>query len=281
MPKWLFIFINMKTSQKIIFAAFIAGVSILALGSEAEAQTVSFKRNLTVGSRGADVSSLQQNLIRKGYLKTAATGYFGPSTRAALAAWQKAMRISPASGYFGPLSRTKIVGAVSTPAPAVPPQGYPAPVADAGIPVRIRIPKLNVNTVVRQNGLKADGSLDAPANISDVGWYKLGAAPGEQGNAVLTGHVAQIRGGVMVKPGVFHNLSSLKPGDKIYVENNKGETITFTVRASKVYDPNADAPEVFAATGGSKLNIITCEGTWNPAQQSYTGRLVVFADKTS
>src|SRR3989344_3023098 len=51
-----------------------------------------FTRNLTVGSRGDDVSALQQTLINGGQLTavSAPTGYFGSATQAALAKWQAA-----------------------------------------------------------------------------------------------------------------------------------------------------------------------------------------------
>ncbi len=75
-------------------------------------------RNLTLGSRGTDVTSLQQFLIiaNKGsaaqFLADAgATGYFGLLTRAALAEYQAAVGISPAAGYFGPITRAQILNA--------------------------------------------------------------------------------------------------------------------------------------------------------------------------
>ena len=76
-------------------------------GSSSSGSTMyNFTRDLTVGSSGADVTSLQQLLITKGYLKVSApTGYFGALTQKALAAWQAANGISPAAGYFGPKTR--------------------------------------------------------------------------------------------------------------------------------------------------------------------------------
>lgn len=83
-------------------------------GMQTQAVAYAFTRNLTVGSKGADVQKLQQFLISAGYLKNAtATTYFGTQTRAALAAWQKAKGISPAVGYFGPTTRAR-VNALST-----------------------------------------------------------------------------------------------------------------------------------------------------------------------
>ncbi|HVB20118.1 MAG TPA: peptidoglycan-binding protein [Candidatus Paceibacterota bacterium] len=64
--------------------------------------------DLTMGSTGAAVTSLQQALIGGGYsIPAGATGYFGAQTRAAVIAWQKAMGVSPAAGYFGAISRSK------------------------------------------------------------------------------------------------------------------------------------------------------------------------------
>jgi hypothetical protein len=66
-----------------------------------------FTQDLTLGSKGADVTALQQMLISDGYLTavTAPTGYFGALTQKALAAFQAAKGITPAAGYFGPKTR--------------------------------------------------------------------------------------------------------------------------------------------------------------------------------
>lgn len=68
-----------------------------------------FTRNLTVGSRGDDVSELQRFLVRRGFLTLVSpTGYFGSLTKAALARYQAESGITPAAGYFGPITRTSI-----------------------------------------------------------------------------------------------------------------------------------------------------------------------------
>ena len=73
--------------------------------SGGSSSSYSFTRDLTVGSKGADVTALQNWLGSKGYLSVAATGYFGALTKAALAKFQAANGISPAAGYFGPKTR--------------------------------------------------------------------------------------------------------------------------------------------------------------------------------
>jgi hypothetical protein len=84
-------------------AAFLAGT-----GSTPSAITES----LTVGSKGADVTTLQAFLIAqakgpaaKALASAGATGYFGTLTQAALAEYQAAAGITPAHGYFGPITR--------------------------------------------------------------------------------------------------------------------------------------------------------------------------------
>lgn len=83
---------------------------IAALQAQLGGTSVSaFVRDLTIGSRGADVISLQSWLITKGYsIPAGATGYFGLQTRAAVAAFQAAHGITPAVGYFGPITRSVV-----------------------------------------------------------------------------------------------------------------------------------------------------------------------------
>lgn len=67
----------------------------------------SFLRNLWVGSRGGDVTALQNILKEGGYFSGEATGYFGGLTMKAVRAFQKDNGISQ-TGYFGPLTRDSI-----------------------------------------------------------------------------------------------------------------------------------------------------------------------------
>jgi sortase (surface protein transpeptidase) len=148
-----------------------------------------------------------------------------------------------------------------------------------GLPVRLVIPKLNINAAFQYDGLTPSGTMETPTNVSDVGWFTGSSLPGKAGVAIVIGHVAQIRRGVVTKQGVFSDLGALSAGDTFSVVNDEGATTNFVVRKSRTYDPTADATDVFTSTdGGAHLNFITCEGTWNQAQLEYTQRLVVFAD---
>ena len=89
-------------------AALMAQLQAMQGGSSSSA---SFTRDLTIGSKGADVTDLQSWLISKGFsIPAGATGYFGAQTRTAVAQWQASAGISPAAGYFGAKSRAAIGG---------------------------------------------------------------------------------------------------------------------------------------------------------------------------
>ncbi len=89
-------------------AALMAQIQALQAqsGSTSTSASATFTKDLTVGSKGADVTALQNWLIGKGFsIAAGATGTFGAQTKAAVAAWQASAGITPAAGYFGAKSR--------------------------------------------------------------------------------------------------------------------------------------------------------------------------------
>lgn len=142
-----------------------------------------------------------------------------------------------------------------------------------GHPSRLVIPVLNINATIEELGITTDGEMDVPSSILDVGWYQYGPRPGESGSAVVAGHLDGKNGEL----GVFSNLSELKPGDNLFVEDSRGVSAAFMVRESRTYDPGY-APEVFDGSGSARLNLVTCDGHWNKNSKSYSKRLIVFAD---
>lgn len=149
-------------------------------------------------------------------------------------------------------------------------------VSEASItpPVRLTIPTINVQAEVVQVGLTAQGAMEVPGNAVDVGWLYIGPRPGEKGSAVMAGHFDGENG----EAGVFNDLDKLRAGDKLYVEDEKGEIIAFAVRENRIYDPGF-ADEVFNQNDGAHLNLVTCDGVWEGKKKSYSKRLVVFTDK--
>ena len=148
--------------------------------------------------------------------------------------------------------------------------------ASTGLPVRLKIPKINVDAVVEYVGLTSEGAMDVPKGPMEVAWFSLGPRPGEQGSSVIAGH-SGYKDNI---PAVFDNLHKLKKGDRIYVEDGNGTITTFVVRESRRYDPEADASNVFDLNDGNvHLNLITCIGIWNETAKSRSERLIVFTDK--
>lgn len=144
-----------------------------------------------------------------------------------------------------------------------------------GLPVRLKIPILGVDSLVEDALITPEGRMDVPSGSINVAWFALGPYPGQIGSAVIGGHFG-IKNGV---PFVFYNLNKLKVGDKIYVLNDKGETLAFVVRLIKSFDRNADATEVFTSDDNlAHLNLITCEGIWNQLNGVYPERRVIFTD---
>lgn len=160
------------------------------------------------------------------------------------------------------------------PAPTETPIPTPtaAPVAN---PVRIVIPKLNIDTVVESKGNDAEGHMDVPSDWNHTAWYNLGPKPGEEGAAVVAGHFDTNTGG----PAVFYYLSALLPGDNINVIDETGKTMTFTVVDKRNYEYYSfPVDEVFSDRSGHKMNLITCSGVWDFRNHNYTDRLVIFTE---
>lgn len=144
-------------------------------------------------------------------------------------------------------------------------------------PHRLIIPAIGVDANVQKVGLawQGTGDMGIPTNFTDVGWYKDGPAPGAPGSAVIDGHLD----GKDVPEAVFYNLDKLKKGDEVSVVDATGKTFTFRVVETKVYDYNAPADDVFDTDKSkTRLNLITCAGSWDKTARLYDKRVVVFTE---
>jgi peptidoglycan hydrolase-like protein with peptidoglycan-binding domain len=114
--------------KKILIAS---GIAAFAFAAVAAAATTTFSTNLTVGSKGPDVSALQTWLISNGFhiaaIESGATtpGYFGSQTQAAVKLYQTSKGI-PSTGFVGPLTRAALNGSAvaMTPTSTTCPVGY-------------------------------------------------------------------------------------------------------------------------------------------------------------
>lgn len=139
-------------------------------------------------------------------------------------------------------------------------------------PSQLTIPKLSIQAPIEKTGLTNDGQMGVPDNGNDVAWFEPGTKPGNEGNAVIAGHVDDKEG-----PAVFYNLHKLDKGDEIFVSDESGNVLTFVVTNKEAY-PREDAPlrEIFGPTFDHQLNLITCTGLFDRQNKTHEERLVVY-----
>lgn len=140
------------------------------------------------------------------------------------------------------------------------------------VPQRVDIPAIGVSAPITPEGTDSAGALEMPplsaANLA--AWYDGGPAPGQDGAAVIAGHVDNAGG-----PLVFWWLRELRPGDKVIVSPGN---LVFTV--TKITEVNKDAFPTLAVYGpaqGPQLRLITCGGTFDYATGHYLDNVIVFA----
>ena len=75
-----------------------------------------------------------------------------------------------------------------------------------GLPVRLQIPIIGVDSVIEDAYITTDGRMDVPTGSENVAWFAIGPEPGKMGSAVIGGHY-RIDNGV---PKVFYNLNKLR-----------------------------------------------------------------------
>ncbi|HEX9132095.1 MAG TPA: class F sortase [Ktedonobacteraceae bacterium] len=142
-------------------------------------------------------------------------------------------------------------------------------------PARLLIPMIGVNAPIEMVGVTPDNDLAVPVRNPwvDVGWYGSGPRPGEQGSAVIDGHLDRPGG----SPAVFWRLQDVHMGDEVMVIDASGKTLRFHVTGSAFYPPQeAPIQQIFGNETGAYLNLITCAGDWIPSQHQTSLRLVIF-----
>lgn len=236
----------------------MAQLAALQGGGSGSGAACTFTRSLTVGSSGADVTCLQNYLTSTGHFTFAggATGYFGPVTRTAVAAWQAANGVSPAAGFFGPISIARhaaLTAGVTPPPPSGLPEGCTSTVGFSPT-----------------TGARCDGTTTPPTTLTGDGSITISTS-------------ALVSSGTAVKKGETKNVLStrLKASsgpvrvDRVEVKFNERPWLTMSqvqlrdgsgnVLATKTLSGSSDATEV---TVGSDyrvrfegVNLVVSPGT--------------------
>lgn len=165
--------------------------------------------------------------------------------------------------------------------PTAPPTTTAAPASAVAAPTAVTIPGIGATSTLIPTGLLNDGSLEVPdvATPEQAAWWTGSPRPGELGPAVLLGHVDGDG-----RPGVFHQLHRLAPGDEVLVDRADGGRARFvvdralTVPKATFDDPEADVvADVYGDVVRPELRLITCGGPFDRAARSYRDQVVVFA----
>ncbi|MFI6485054.1 class F sortase [Nonomuraea sp. NPDC050663] len=165
------------------------------------------------------------------------------------------------------------IPAPAQPLPAVPSQ---APAASRPAqPVQIVIPAIGVSAPITSVGLDSDGVVQAPS-LSEpnlTGWYRHGPRPGENGPAVILGHLDTVSG-----PAVFARLGELQANDPIIITTADGSQETFIVTSREQVAKNAfPTSRVYGPVSAPALRLITCGGDFDHAKRSYNDNIIIYA----
>jgi Sortase domain len=155
------------------------------------------------------------------------------------------------------------------------------PVLQRSVPKRISIPAIHVTSRVRPLGLARNGALAVPQpgpHYNEAAWFKGSPTPGQEGPAIMEGHVDSAAQG----PSVFFRLGALRPGDRVYVARADRSVATFTVNGVRRYAKDAFPTSlVYGNTNHAALRLITCGGAFDGSTGHYVDNIVVFAHLTA
>lgn len=170
------------------------------------------------------------------------------------------------------------------PATAAPPMPSPdasrpaEPATTASLPpaapLRLEVPRIGVRTPLMKLAKNPDRTVETPplSRAQEAGWYRLGAAPGSRGAAVIIGHVDSARG-----PAVFYRLGELRPGDRAGVLRADGRTAVFRVDSVERFGKDRfPTRRVYSDPGYAALRLITCGGRFDRATGHYVDNVIAF-----
>jgi LPXTG-site transpeptidase (sortase) family protein len=224
--------------------------------------------------------SLLSGLLLLGYSGGAYFGWFPGSYASvpapeALSPGQRSARLAP---QVVPSPATVVATIVPTPIPPAEITLIPADQADRvasavaprpGVPVRLVLESIGVDTEVKAGGLKPDQN-------GELGWetlpfvavnYEQLGPVGLVGNPVIAGHVV-----TRFEGNVFRDLYKVELGTAIEVYTDRSR---FEYRVDEIKLVPPESIEDLAPTPDARLTLITCGGTFDPSTRSFSDRLIV------
>lgn len=173
----------------------------------------------------------------------------------------------PSSSFASiPILSMPFQNAAPTPTPTLVPYDRPAQVATTI--TRVRVASIGLDSEVVEAAFVERGG----ATTWDIPKFKAGhaqgtAGAGDDGNAVLLGHVSSIRSG-----DVFKDLERVKLGDEVVLFSGDRRFVYEVTEIKTV--PRTDTTPL-ETTEKPTVSLFTCTGTWLPTLWDYSDRFVV------
>ncbi|MGK7379371.1 class F sortase [Planococcus sp. 1R117A] len=140
------------------------------------------------------------------------------------------------------------------------------------LPATLEIPAIKAKAAVQHLGLTETGEMAVPDNGEDVSWFSHGYQPGQNGRAVIAGHVDQVDG-----PAVFWDLFKLQSGDEIVLKEGDQELKFKVYKMESIPLETADLSAIFGYHSSPELVLITCSGDYDHSRGTREERLIVYA----
>lgn len=147
------------------------------------------------------------------------------------------------------------------------------------LPRALYIDKLKIAARILPMSVNNDGSVQAPKNIYDSGWYTGSVKPGDIGALFIDGHASG-----PTREGLFAYLDTLVEGDTLQVEKGDGTKLTYKVVHTEVVPLDGfDMKKALLPYGNTLrgLNLMTCTGKWLNGKNTYDHRVVVYTEQVA
>ena len=199
------------------------------------------------------------------------TGYVSIDTWVTNSQATKQLETSTNNGEAGAMWTSEQEGQDETKVTAAALSKY-AVAADS--PRALYIDKLNISSRILPMSVNTAGSIQAPLNIYDAGWYTGSVKPGQTGAVFIDGHASG-----PTREGLFAYLDTLNEGDTLQVEKGDETLLTYKVLHKEVVAlSDIDMKKVLLPYGNTLkgLNLMTCTGKWLESEKTYDHRVVVY-----